>query len=421
MSQLFQFAPELITMACLLCVSAFCSASEAALFYLSPKERREFSHGNPTQRAAARLLDEPDRLLTAVLFTNLVVNLAYFALASIVGIRLERQDESTAAALFGFVSLLTIILLSEMIPKSLAVALPRLVASSVAIPMTGLVRLLGSLLPFFQGANQLSRRVLFPRLVTEPYLEVADLERAVQASSDDAALVAHERATLETIVGLSDTRVDEIMRPRTQFRSFRPPVSLLDLQGTAPPSGYVLITEETGDEIAAAVPLGKLAEIPATRIERYADEVFYVPWCAPASTALDELNLRGLRVAAVVNELGETIGVVTWEDLLETIFAEGASRASRVFDDHPIRAVDGNVWHVNGVTSLRRLSRYFGIPRPTTRSTSVAGLVQDILKKLPETGDTCTWEDFEMRVLDVTKQGQMVIELRRTPGETLPS
>lgn len=420
-SQMFQFAPELITMACLLCVSAFCSASEAALFYLSPKDRREFSHGNPTQRAAARLLEEPDRLLTAVLFTNLVVNLAYFALASIVGIRLDRQDASTAAALFGFIALLTIILLSEMIPKSVAVAQPRLIASSVAIPMTALVRLLGPLLPFFQGANKFSRRVLFPRLEAEPYLEVTDLERAVQASSDDAALVAHERATLETIVSLSDTRVDEIMRPRTQFRSFRPPVSLLDLQGEAPPSGYVLITEDAGDEIASAVALGKLAEISTTRIERYAEEVFYVPWCAPASTALDELHLRGLRVAAVVNELGETIGIVTWEDLLETIFAEGTSRAARVFDDHPIRAVDADVWHVNGVTSLRRLSRYFGIPRPTTRSTSVAGLVQDILKKLPETGDTCTWEDFEMKVLDVGLQGQMLIELRRPSEEEPPA
>ena len=115
----------------------------------------------------------------------------------------------------------------------------------------------------------------------------------------------------------------------------------------------------------------------------------------------------------MVNELGETIGVVTWEDLLETIFAEGASRAGRMFDDQPIRPVSDDVWHVNGVTSLRRLSRFFGLPRPTTRSTSVAGLVNDLLKRLPEVGDTCNWEDFELKVIDAPKRGQMIVEMRR--------
>ncbi len=413
MSQMLQFLPELITMVCLLCVSAFCSASEASLFYLAPKDRRAFAHGNPAQRAAAQLLDKPDRLLTAVLFMNLVVNLVYFALASIVGMRLEQH---AAVVAFGLGSLLTMILLSEMIPKSLAVARTRLIASSVALPMTALVRLLGPLLPFFEAANRLSRRVLFPRLSTEPYLDVADLERAVGASSDDAALVAHERATLENIVGLSGARVDELMRPRTQFRSFRPPVALTDLQGIVPRSGYILITETDEDEIAAAIPLSKIAEVPSTHLERHAEEVFYVPWCATAASALDALQCRDLHVAAVVNELGETIGVVTWEDLLETMFAEGASRAARVFDDHPIRPVSENLWHVNGVTSLRRLCRYFDIPRPATRSTSVSGLVHDLLKRLPEAGDTCTWGKFEIKVLDAPLQGQMTVEMRRLSG-----
>jgi len=410
------FAPELITMACLLCMSAFCSASEAALFYLPPKDRREFARGNPAQRAAALLLEKPDRLLTAVLFMNLVVNLVYFALASIVGIHLKRQGDQTAVVVFGLGSLLTMIFLSEMIPKSLAVARTRLMASSVALPMAALVRLLGPLLPLFETANRISRRVLFPRLTVEPYLEVADLERAVGASSDDAALIVHERATLENIVGLSDARVDEIMRPRTQFQSFRPPVTLSDLRGDAPPSGYVLITEADEDEITAAVPLGKIADFQSSPLELQAEEVIYVPWCATAASALDALHRRELHVVAVVNELGETIGVVTWEDLLETMFAEGASRAGRVFDDHPIRPVADNVWHVHGVTSLRRLCRYFHIPRPETRSTSVSGLVHDLLKRLPEPGDTCTWGDFEFKVLDAPHQGRMIVEMRRQTG-----
>ena len=59
----------------------------------------------------------------------------------------------------------------------------------------------------------------------------------------DTPLIEQERATLRNIVMLSDIRAEEWMRPRTQFVTFRPPVSLADLQGKMTPSGYLLITE----------------------------------------------------------------------------------------------------------------------------------------------------------------------------------
>ena len=74
--------PWLVAMGALLLASAFFSASEAALFFLSPSDLRRLAGGNRAQRTAADLLDDPDRLLTAVLFWNLVVNLTYFALAA---------------------------------------------------------------------------------------------------------------------------------------------------------------------------------------------------------------------------------------------------------------------------------------------------------------------------------------------------
>ena len=82
MDLLIHYASWLAAMALLLVCSAFFSASEAALFYLRRPERRLLAAGNPSQRIAAALLADPDRLLTAVLFWNLLVNLAYFAVAS---------------------------------------------------------------------------------------------------------------------------------------------------------------------------------------------------------------------------------------------------------------------------------------------------------------------------------------------------
>ena len=118
METLIQLLPWLLTMAVLMACSSFFSASEAALFYLQPRDRRDMENGGPGDKSAAALLEKPDRLLSAILFWNLVINIAYFAIASIVAIRMEATGlGNTAAVSFAVVSLLAIIFFSEMLPK----------------------------------------------------------------------------------------------------------------------------------------------------------------------------------------------------------------------------------------------------------------------------------------------------------------
>ena len=93
------------------------------------------------------------------------------------------------------------------------------------------VRALDPVMPLLKAVNVLSRRLLWPGFEPEPYLEVADLERAIELSTSDANLIEQEQAVLRNIVSLSETRADECMRPRMQFMVFRPPVRLADLGG----------------------------------------------------------------------------------------------------------------------------------------------------------------------------------------------
>ena len=186
---LLQYASWLAAMFVLLVCCAFFSTSEAALFYLRRPERRLLASGTRAQRIAAGLLADTDRLLTAVLFWNLLVNLAYFALAAIVGIRLEQAGRAGEAGTLAVGALLLIIVFGEMLPKSLAVLRPRLLATLVAVPLAAMVRLVDPLLPAFRLTVLLSQRLLWPRFQAEPYLQICDLERAVRLSVSDAALV----------------------------------------------------------------------------------------------------------------------------------------------------------------------------------------------------------------------------------------
>ena len=83
MQALVDIVPWLIAMVFLIGGFGFFSGSEAALFCLRWQDRRALRSGNRAQRLAERLLSDPDRLLSAVLFWNLVINIAYFAVVSI--------------------------------------------------------------------------------------------------------------------------------------------------------------------------------------------------------------------------------------------------------------------------------------------------------------------------------------------------
>lgn len=405
--------PWLLAMGTLILASAFFSCSEAALFYLSRGDRRRLALGNPAQRLAARLLNDSDRLLTAILFCNLLINVAYFTISSIASINLERGGSHTEAGLLAVGSLITLIVFAEMLPKNLAVLQPRMISTLAAVPLMAVIRLLGPVLSAFRLVSLLSQRVLWPNFESEPYLRVGDLEKAVELSTSDATLLSQEQNVLQSLVLLSDIRVEELMRPRTRFLSFRPPVSIGDLKGRMPPSGYLLVTEPDSDEVTGAVPLLDLAHIPDNHLERLAAPVAYVPWCTTAAHALELLHRGGHRVAAVVNELGETIGVLTAEDVLDTIFIHTASRSERLLKREPIRRVGDGVWMATGMTGLRRLARYFDVPRPPSKGVTVAGVIQEALERLPATGDECRWGPLQFKVLDVPERGQLLVEVTR--------
>ena len=420
MSILIEILPWLLAMVVLIAFSGFFSASEAALFSLRRQDRRRLEKGGRWQRSAAALLADPDRLLSAVLFWNLMINMVYFALASIVGFQLEshRHAGPAAAYLFAAASLLALIFFSEMLPKTLAVLGARRLAGWVGLPLAAAITSVDWLMPLLRGVNVLSRRVIWPRFQPEPYLEISDLEQAIEVSTTDRHLAERERTVLNNIVAMSDIRVDEWMRPRTQFLTFRPPVSLEDLEGKMTPSGYLLITDEDGDEIAAAIDLQNLTQTTEQSLERFACPVLCVPWCATVADTFQEMSAKGGDVVAVVNEFGETIGILTFEDILDTVFTDEPSRSARLWDRKPIEQVDEGAWEVAGVTSLRRLARYLEMELPYSKNTTLAGVIQEALQEMPEEHDEGHWGPFHFQVIAATGGADMLVRLRLIDSES---
>ena len=78
-------------------------------------------------------------------------------------------------------------------------------------------------------------------------------------------------------------------------------------------------------------------------------------------------------------------------------------------------------WHVTGMTNLRRLSRHFDVPLESSRSVTVAGILQEQLQRIPVEGDELLWSGFHLRVIEVSDTGAVKVELQIPPaGGPLP-
>jgi putative hemolysin len=414
----------LVAMLALMALSAFLSASETALFFLSHDEIRAFRVGRPRERAAASLLADPDRVLTGILFWNLVVNLLYFAVSIVVSERLLTADLRTAAAVFGFVSLIALLLFGEVVPKVAAALFRRRVAPLVTLPIVAMIRLLDPALPFFRGLTRIARRTFLPHIHQEPYLSPEDLENAVNVSDLSEEMIRQEKQILHNILDLSDITAEEVMRPRGTYPTCRTPVRVLDLAARMPDSDYVAVVREGSDDVESAIALSSYSMISGEHLAEGAEDVVHVPWCAKLGAVLTLLREQVVSVASVVNEFGETIGLLTYDDILNTVLIPEPDRAARVLSRPPVLEVAPGCYHAEGITSLRHLAGRLGIDYDADADALVtlAGLLQEKLEHLPAVGDECFWHDFRIRVIEVSKRGRLRAMLTRAqPAPEAPA
>ena len=97
------------------------------------------------------------------------------------------------------------------------------------------------------------------------------------------------------------------------------------------------MTEPDSEEVAAAIALDDVWQIPDGPLDLLAEPVIYVPWSTRAADVLELIRRRKREVAAVVNEFGETIGILTFDDILDTLFSGAPSRSERLLRRDPIR------------------------------------------------------------------------------------
>ena len=391
--------------------SAFFSASETAFFFLSRDEIRRFRSGNGRQKLVATLIADPDRLLTAVLFWNLLINLAYFSVGVVVMQKLTTGGFRFVAASVGVLNLVGIIVLGEVLPKSTSAVFRIAISSLVSWPLAMSVAVLDPVIPLLGRVAQILRRAFWPHIQHEPHLEPEDIEKAIDASAVfTTELLEAEQRVLHNILDLNELAVELCMRPRNFSLAVKSTDTLASLTATRiAHADYLMVKDPESDIYSGAVPLGRIFGKSHKPFSELAEPVIYVPWCSTLAYVLAELRNRYRSVAVVVHEHGEMVGTVTYEDLLEFVLSDSPSRTRRILRREPLIQIGENRFHAEGLVTLRYLCRHLRIPfeNDDDALTTLAGLFHDELGAIPEIGDKLEWGGWSFTAIEVSPRGQL--------------
>jgi len=264
-----------------------------------------------------------------------------------------------------------------------------------------LVRPLTAILGFFQSLIELADAEPVPEEAPGP---TGDIEALITAGEEEGIIEKEDRRLIESVVAFGDKTVREVMTPRPRIVAIEAGRSLEDLRELVIHEQYsrVPVYEDTIDRIIGFVHVRDMFELdPSDRrgrlVKELARPIRFVPETKAVNDLLREMQSDSAHMSIVIDEYGNTAGLVTMEDMVEEIVGE-------IHDEHEperdVREEHEGSFVVAGSLDIDRLRELLGfVPNEETESTTIGGLVSEWLGRVPHVGETVEREGIRIEVL----------------------
>jgi Mg2+/Co2+ transporter CorB len=376
-------------------------------------------HGNVRAGIVNDLWRRKERLIGAILLGNNLVNITASALATSVLIGFF-GDAGVAYATLGMT--LLVVIFAEVMPKTYAIHHADRMALAVAPVMRIFVLIL---FPITHAVHMVVRGTLMlfgvqmsATLSAERSEE--ELRGAIDLHAGEGEEVRHKRAMLRSILDLADVEVGEIITHRRKVISVNadlPPRQIVEEVLQSPHTRLPLWQNDPDNIVGVLHAKALLRAVEALPDIDKLDvlSIAGAPWFIPESTdllsQLQAFRSRHEHFAIVVDEYGEVGGIVTLEDILEEIVGEIADEHDVEIEGVQMQA-DGSVV-VDGAVTIRDLNRQFEWRLPDAEASTIAGLVLDEARRIPEVGQAFVFHGFRFEILG--RQRNQITSIKVAP------
>jgi len=395
-------------LAVLLVGSAIASASETALFGISHGQRAMLKRSNPRlSRTVESLLARPRELLMQVLMLNMVVNVAYFIVTSVLTLRAEATG---MRVMISVVSLTAIILIGEVFAK--------LFASSATItflrfagPMHLLIR--GSMIPLLRFTDHWMVAPLARLIAPSRAAKLADasahgvdaeqLGVLIDLSARDGVIDSDEQELLSSIVEMGQLRVEQIMTPRVDMTWIDIDATHEDIIELCSSSHRTkLVVCKGGIDQGVCGVVNARGVLEGKTIESAMEDVLFIPEQARLDALMEQFRATSQSIAVCVDEHGGVSGIVTIVDVASELINEVGDSEKKLHSE--VEHLDRTRWIVPARLSIRDWAAMLGdqqLIQHARHVNTIGGLVMVLLDRIPQTGDCAILGDIELRVIEM--------------------
>ncbi len=394
---------------CLL-LSAFFSSAEVAIISLS---RIRVKHLLSNDVKFADLLDsfqkQPGIFLSAILLGNTLVNIAAASLGTLIAVSL--LGTNLGALLATICVTLLVLVLGEVIPKTVAAHHAEKIALAYTIPVQLLIWIL---YPIVWVLNKIGAG--FTRMVTDAgearlTVDEAEIRTAIDVGEAEGVWKETEADMIHKAFEFPDRPVSDVMQPRTEISFIEEGTELeefLKIYSEHPHSRFP-VYHETMDNVTGMLTVKDVLMAMAKNeihehdpVDRLVRQAYFVPETKRLGEMLAEMRDNNFHMAIVIDEFGGVAGIANLEHMASEIMGSIGDEMSS--NEKEITPIDANTNEVDGGLRVEEANDQLDLDLPAGDYDTVAGFILSHLGRIPRKGEHFKYRDLKISITEIVNR-----------------
>lgn len=411
---------QLILQLILILINAFFAATEIAVISLNEKKvKARAEDGDKKAHKMLKMIEDPTQFLSTIQVGITLAGFLGSAFAAdnfaerLTAFIVKTFDiSSSQVSLIETVSVVVITLilsyftlvLGELVPKRVAQQHKEKLAEIVCGLISGLSAVLKPIIWFLTVSTNGVLRLLGvdPHAKEDPVSE-EDIMLMLDAGADEGSLDENDITYIKNVFKLDRLTAEDVMIPRKAVTVIAADATEAEILTVIEDEGYsrIPVLDPEGDKIIGILPARDYLlnrSKPSFTIESVLYQPMYVPETVHLDSLFKDMQRAHNHMVVVVNEYGETSGIVTIEDILEEIVGEIWDESDEAVTD--IQKLDDQTFHVLTGASLEDFLEYFHLEFPEeTEAVTVNGWLTETIGRIPEEGYSFDHENYTITVI----------------------
>lgn len=407
--------PQIIILVILVLFSAYFSATETAFSSLNKTRIKTLvEKGNKRAKLVLKLSDDYDKLLSAILIGNNIVNISMASIATVLFISLYGDIGATISTA---VITVVVLIFGEISPKSLAKDSPEKFAMFSAPFISMLIVILTPLNFIFSQWKKLLSKLF--KIEESQGISQEELLMIVDEVQQDGNIDDNSGELIRSAIEFRDLKAEEILTHRMDLEAVSIDADKQEIAEKFSQTKFsrLLIYENSIDNIVGVIHQ-KDFYIDGAISPQSVSEIMSAPVFVQQSDKINDilktLQKEKSHVAVVLDEYCGTLGIVTMEDILEELVGE-------IWDEHDevvesfVKTSD-NTYTVDCSVTTEEFFEFFEL-KPDEESISLSGWIMENLGDVPNVNDTFSYEHLDITVLqtDIHRAEKISVRVNEKP------